>query len=206
MATTRTAAYIDGYNLFHALDGLNSPHLKWLDLWSLAESLLRPNDVLTAVKYFSAYATWMSEAYATHRAYVSALEATGVAVVMGRFKRLQVTCKKCRQSFLSAEEKRTDVNIALALVVDCLQDGFDRAILVSADTDLIPAIEEVRRLAPKKEVFVAVPPRRYKMAREFGKRYELKPGRLAQHLLASAYRDAAGNLIATRPPKYAPKP
>lgn len=42
-------------------------------------------------------------------------------------------------------EKGTDVKIAVDLVVGAFEDKYDTAILVSSDTDLIPAIEEVRK-------------------------------------------------------------
>ncbi len=28
---TRIIAYIDGFNLYHAIDSLGKPHLKWLE-------------------------------------------------------------------------------------------------------------------------------------------------------------------------------
>jgi len=34
-------AYIDGFNLYHAIDELAQPHLKWLNLWALSSHLLR---------------------------------------------------------------------------------------------------------------------------------------------------------------------
>ena len=35
----RVACYVDGFNLYHAIDDLRKPHLKWVNLWALAESL-----------------------------------------------------------------------------------------------------------------------------------------------------------------------
>jgi hypothetical protein len=32
-------AYIDGFNLYHAIDDLEKPHLKWLDLNALSKRL-----------------------------------------------------------------------------------------------------------------------------------------------------------------------
>jgi len=34
---TRTIVYIDGFNLYHALDDLRENHLKWVDLWALSQ-------------------------------------------------------------------------------------------------------------------------------------------------------------------------
>ena len=55
------------------------------------------------------------------------------------------------------EEKRTDVLIALAMVQDAFQDRCDRLIVVSGDSDLVPAIRTVKNLTPEKEVVVYVP-------------------------------------------------
>ena len=61
----------------------------------------------------------------------------------------------------------TDVKIAVDLVTDAWNDQFDVAIVVSADSDLIPAIEAVRAqfgsdrpLSSTKRVVVAFPPGR----------------------------------------------
>ena len=200
----RTFVYVDGFNLFHALDEFGRPHLKWLNLRALSESLLRPGDQLVRVNYYTAYATWMDQACAVHRDYVKALRHVGVNVVFGKFKRKYVTCKKCYRQFTAMEEKRTDVNIAMDLVVDGLLDKYDRAILISADTDLVATVERARELKPGKEIFVAVPPGRMRRAREFGKRFLLGPVRLGQSLLAAEYTDADGAVIVRRPPKYDP--
>ena len=67
----RVAAFIDGFNLYHAILNLRAPHLKWLDLWALSDAfVLRRTQLLTDVYYFSAYATWLPGAYRRHRTYV----------------------------------------------------------------------------------------------------------------------------------------
>ena len=58
------------------------------------------------------------------------------------------------------EEKETDVNIAVALVEDAVQDRYDTALLLSADSDLCPAIRSVKRQRPDKRIVVAFPPNR----------------------------------------------
>jgi len=84
MNTKRVAIYVDGFNLYHALDDLGEDHLKWLNLWALGETLLPDggSEALTSVKYFSAYATWRERSYRLHQRYVAALKACGVTVVM----------------------------------------------------------------------------------------------------------------------------
>ena len=42
---------------------------------------------------------------------------------------------------LRTEEKRTDVNLATMLMVDCVDDVFDEAVVISNDSDLALPIE-----------------------------------------------------------------
>ena len=55
------------------------------------------------------------------------------------------------------EEKQTDVNIALQLLQLAILDQYDRAIILSGDTDLIPAIKAVRLTFPHKQIGVILP-------------------------------------------------
>ena len=51
------------------------------------------------------------------------------------------------------KDKRTDVNIAVDMLVDAFYNRYDKAVLLSGDTDFIKAVDEVRNL--KKTVFIA---------------------------------------------------
>ncbi|MCL5016379.1 MAG: NYN domain-containing protein [Patescibacteria group bacterium] len=48
-------------------------------------------------------------------------------------------------------EKGTDVKISIDLVIEAIEDLYDTAILISSDTDLIPALQYVRRKNKKIE-------------------------------------------------------
>src|SRR5262249_28267056 len=52
-------------------------------------------------------------------------------------------------------------SIAISLVEDAVEDRYDTAILMSGDSDLIPAIKATKRLAAPKRVIVAFPPNRH---------------------------------------------
>jgi len=157
----RVVLYVDGFNLYHALDELNAPQLKWLDLRALGRVFVDPQvHDLVGVKYFSAYATWRADSMMRHRLYVAALEAHGVEAVMGRFKERHRRCPKCDRSYLTHEEKETDVNIGINLVGDAHHNRFDRALLCSNDSDLAPVVAQVRRDFPGKSVRILTPPGR----------------------------------------------
>jgi len=200
----RVISYIDGFNLYHAIDELRKPKLKWVDLWCLSESLLRGGERLVGVNYFSAFATWMPDRYARHRAYVRALRHRGVTPHMAKFKEKTQKCFGCGNTWISREEKETDVHIAVRLVSDGLNDLFDRAILITADSDLKPAVSTVRSERPKKEVFIAAPPGRYGYARDLNPHMAITAGRVAKCLLPKRLQDAKGKLVAERPAAYDP--
>jgi uncharacterized LabA/DUF88 family protein len=73
-----------------------------------------------------------------------------VTIVDGRFQGKQRQCWQCGSEWLVHEERETDVNIAVALVEDTVLDRYDTALLISADSDLRPAIGAIRRLRPEK--------------------------------------------------------
>jgi uncharacterized LabA/DUF88 family protein len=199
---TRTIVYIDGFNLYHSVDDLGEPHLKWLDLRSLSEKLLRGDQQLVAVKYFTAYATWRPASYRRHQRYVEALEARGVTPIVGRFKVKTVHCHaKCRLPYITHEEKETDVNIGVHLMADALRDRFDRALVISADTDLNSAVACTRLEAPAKRVDIVAPPGR--KGRNSAALFEVTKGRVRSSLLPREIITADGSTI-VRPPAYDP--
>lgn len=175
--------YIDGFNLYHAIDSLGNPSLKWLDLRALAESILRKDEVLREVKYFTAYATWRPDSYSKHRSYVAALEARGVNVILGQFKEKPRHCASCKHRWIGHEEKETDVQIAVHMVADAMSNLVDRVVLISADTDLAPPIKMIAQVRPQCEVFVAAPPKRLAKCRSLGPKLEITAGRLRKCLL-----------------------
>lgn len=197
--------YIDGFNLYHAIDDLKKPHLKWLDVVALGQSLLRPKEVLKEVKYFSAYATWMPDRFSRHRAYVDAIKANGASVHMAKFKEKPRTCRSCGTTWIGHEEKETDVQIAVHMVADAFNGAADRLIAITADTDLGPAIRMIAQNVPNKEVFVAAPPKRKKKCHSLGPKLEISPNRIAGCLLPEVVTMANGATV-IRPPSYNPPP
>jgi len=172
MTKKRVMAYIDGYNLYHGLvDLAEGPYgkpnpklnyLKWLDLRSLIQAFTsKSKEELVKIYYFSAYATWKPDALSRHRAYVAALESTGITVVMGSFKKKLAVCKACNVQYSKHEEKETDVNIALKLLRDAMEKSFDKAIIVTGDSDIKPAIREVKEYDPNLTIAALLPNSRF---------------------------------------------
>jgi uncharacterized LabA/DUF88 family protein len=150
-------AFIDGFNLYHALDAPSYRQFKWISLAKLMRCYLMAGDTLEGIEYFTTLATWDPAKVARHRLFIRVNEEQGVAVTYGEFKRKDRFCTLCNRQFKSREEKQTDVNIALRLLEVAIQDRYDKAILVSGDTDLIPALKAVTRTFPNKKVGVVIP-------------------------------------------------
>ena len=123
-------------------------------------SLLRPNQRLTAVHYFTALVRGPSQQ--RQSLYLQALEAHCdlTLVHVGRFLAKRVDCRNCGHSHVSYEEKESDVSLAVKMVEDAALDAFDQAMIVSGDSDMTPAIRSVRRIAPAKRLIAVFPPRR----------------------------------------------
>lgn len=160
----KIAFLIDGFNLYHALDYCHAiaehhryQKYKWLNLRKLANLFVGSVDTLSEVLYFAALATWMPEKTERHKLFIRAQESEGVSVIYGEFKRKDKKCSLCRRRFSTFEEKQTDVNIAIYLLQLAIQDRYDRAVIVSGDTDLIPAIRAVRAPFPNKQIGIMIP-------------------------------------------------
>jgi uncharacterized LabA/DUF88 family protein len=214
----RVAFFVDGFNLYHSIDDLdrdpqtrqnrNTKHfLKWLDLKSLANALIKPDkEIVTQGFYFSAHAHWLSsESQQRQRLYLSALRSTGMTTVMGRFKKSFQSCPKCKHQRHSYHEKESDVNLAVHLVKLAFENRFDKAIVFTADTDLAPAIREVRQSFPAKEVRIAIPEKRLNrtsaLEHAASGRIRLTESHFARNLLPEKIMLPNGSTL-QRPEKY----
>jgi uncharacterized LabA/DUF88 family protein len=156
---TRVAVFIDGFNVYHALqEKLQWHKYKWLDYGALARCYLGGKETLAAIYLFTALATWNQEKVKRHRTYLRALEAGGIKVVVGKFKRKDSVCRAaCKQPFHTFVEKLTDVNIAVQLFRGSYVDEYDKAILITGDTDILLAVKMAHDLFPTKRMGVVVP-------------------------------------------------
>lgn len=159
----RASVYIDGFNLYHGLkEHSKARAYRWLNLWSLSESLLLPGHQLERVVYFTSLPPWDQQKIARHQVYMDALRSTGVMVMEGRFQKDTRKCfAVCQLPFEVYVEKLTDVNIATRMIEDAVLNRTDWIYLITGDADQAPAIRTIRVLAPRKAVRVIFPPRRH---------------------------------------------
>ncbi len=158
----RVIFYVDGFNLYHSLLDASSKSrfgakLKWLDIHKLMTSFLSRNEQLIQIKYFSAIFEANPQKANRHRRYIKVLKDKKIKVILGKFKHKDLYCKRCHRNYRSTEEKRTDVNIALHILQDAYKNRYDTIILVSGDTDLIPAIKMLKADFPTKKIGVIFP-------------------------------------------------
>jgi len=154
----RVVVFIDGFNIYHAIDCNPEWHVyKWLDFAKLAMLFVPKTEKIEEILYFTALATWMPEKMARHRVFIKAIELQGVNSIYGVFKVRDKFCNNCEEWYTAHEEKQTDVNIATHLFKLAVEDRFDKALIISGDSDLVPAIKAVRTTFPTKQVGVVIP-------------------------------------------------
>ncbi|HCL55761.1 MAG TPA: hypothetical protein DHW82_01960 [Spirochaetia bacterium] len=155
--------FIDGYNLYHSLINKKYSHLKkykWLDLKSLANNLImKKTQIVSDIYYFTSY-HWdnYKNKIDRHKEYIKALENSGVKVIFGKFKEKTRRCSNCKKDFKTHEEKQTDVNIALHLLNLAYKEEYHGAFILSGDSDLIPAIKNVKKEFSEKKITIILPP------------------------------------------------
>ena len=154
----RIAFFIDGFNLFHALDNNPLYHkYKWLDLTKLSNCFVTKKDKTENIYYFTALATWSQSKMKKHKKYIKVLELNNVNVIYGEFRKKDKFCPLCKRTYKTFEEKQTDVNIAIQLFELAIKDKYDTAIIVSGDSDLIPSIQAVKTTFPNKSIGIVIP-------------------------------------------------
>jgi uncharacterized LabA/DUF88 family protein len=167
----RVVFLVDGLNLYHSLREAQirvRRRLTDLDVVSFCRSYLHAlpgNATLQGTHYFSALAHHLESRHpgqvAGQLAYFSALESTGVSVHLGQFKAVQMRCPICHSEYIRWEEKETDVSIGAALLSLVCRDACDTVVLVTGDTDLLPAMWAARELDSTKRLAVMLPYRRF---------------------------------------------
>lgn len=228
----RAAFYVDGFNLYHGISDLqqhptktnptppSKAHLKWFSIWDFAEFVTKPlGEDIVKIRYFSALATHRPQGVGRHQTYLRALKSTGVEYQLGSFK-----AKKKRMSFsnldqngepyatakfnwTSYEEKETDVNIAIQMVQDAIDGVADVFYVISADTDLAPAVKMIQARYPHIEYVPVLPPNRAqnnelkRLSSRPGRHIEMSERNVAKCRLPEQITDATG--LFECPPEYA---
>ena len=177
-ASRRTAVYIDGYNLYYGR--LRGTSHKWLDVVALFEQILKiqdPGSTLAAVRFFTApalarFAAHGQASMVAQQSYHRALEARHPAlfsITLGThsfdnsgtklptFVPGQPFDRDVRSHVWKLEEKKTDVNLAMAMYRDAAKGRVDQVVLCSNDSDAEPVLEVLREDFPALIIGVVTP-------------------------------------------------
>ena len=169
-----TIVYIDGYNLFYGR--LRHTAFKWLDPFKLFNTMARiqnPSADILKIKYFTApvkanFASHGQDSAKSQNAYHRALEHVYKdnleiiygyhTVELGYPPRYQKPINKDdRVEVWKFEEKQTDVNIALHMYKDAINENCSQQILVSNDSDLELPLKLIREDKPVLTLGLIIP-------------------------------------------------
>ena len=139
MSEKRVAIFIDGGNFYRKIrqDGLGPKGVKF-NYVKFAEFLARGRKISSKSYYIGVVRNHDNSAKSqkmveSQQKLLSGLENDSYEIKRGKI----VYDNKIR-------EKGVDVQIAIDLVIGAVENNYDTAIIVSSDTDLIPAIKYVR--------------------------------------------------------------
>ena len=162
---TRVTFYVDGFNFYYGLRTAKQVDKKWyagywIDLVKFFGMFLGEGQVLEKVIYFTA--SPLSREKSRHQsALLNAnrlLNGSKFEVVRGKYIAKEVQCRKCKFVNLIPEEKKTDVNLSIRMIADCVRGETDMVVPVSGDSDLLPPVEFIQRNYPAVKVKAYFPP------------------------------------------------
>jgi uncharacterized LabA/DUF88 family protein len=169
----RVLAYIDGFNFYFGLRDSGLRRYLWLNLHKMAERLLLPDQTLVKTKYFTSRISGARPGDAPDRAtdrnakrkrQQTFLEALGtvpeIEIFYGKYMEQDAKCSKCGDIRSVPSEKMTDVCIATEMIMDAFANAYDTALLISADSDLVPPVTSILSRIGYKRIVVAFPPGR----------------------------------------------
>ena len=154
----RVILFIDGNNFYYKLKDLTSnkgEFLKLLDFdyQGFAKNLIKEN-VLVEIRYYIGAVKRQNginkekseKLYANQQKLLAKLQQQNIPVILGNL--IQHPDK-------SFHEKGVDVRLAVEMIRFAREDKYDMAYLLSSDTDLVPAVEEIKSFK-KQVVYIGV--------------------------------------------------
>jgi uncharacterized LabA/DUF88 family protein len=164
----RVTFYIDGFNFYFGLRRTRKADKRWgisywIDVVKLCNSFLSEEQTLEKVIYFTA-SPLSPERNSRQSAFLNAnklLNGERFEIVRGKYLEKTITCPYCKGTISRPEEKKTDVNISVRMVADCVLGRTDKIVLISADSDLIPPLEFIQEHYKQIGIKVYFPPSNY---------------------------------------------
>jgi uncharacterized LabA/DUF88 family protein len=161
----RVCVYVDGFNFYYGIKRQKKidadwQRFYWIDFVKLFNYFLGSNQVLSKVIYFTAHPLNDNKRIRQEALFNAnkLLNGDKFEIIKGKYADRQIICPRCDYPINKPEEKRTDVNIAVRMIEDCILDNVDLIILVSADSDLVPPLEFIQKHFSNKKIKVHFPP------------------------------------------------
>ncbi len=189
MAERRVFAYFDGSNFYHNCK--NNYGITNINFLNMCNNLLdMAKEKLVRIKYFNSPVNKQENpnGYSAQQRFFERIRATPLTTVfLGNLvprplNRIHIkcvscghqivdtlTCPKCDREIKNHQcrklsEKGVDVNLAIQMLLDAIDDKYDIALLFSADADFSPAIEYIVNKLKKSVVYCNFPtPVTYKL-------------------------------------------
>lgn len=203
----RGGFYVDGFNLYHAINDLQKPYLKWLDLRRLAEHLAKGHaHSVERIVFGTAFFPQDFAKRKRHERYNEALKATGVDVLIGHTTKEPARCLACDSRWEQPREKETDINVALSAYHDAVSGRVDVVFVITADTDQAATFRFLRQNVPLVKRIVVTPPGREKSKhlRDLAHaNLGISEDDIDRCLFAAMVQPVAGRLV-VRPSEYQP--
>lgn len=150
----KTIVYVDAFNLYYG--AVKDTPYKWLDVGALCRALLRYENNIVGIKYFTAKVQPRhgdSDQPNRQQTYLRALRTiSNLQIIYGHYLSHVVWMplanptpgQKPFVQVVKTEEKGSDVNLASHMLVDAADNTFDCAVIVSGDSDLKTPVQMVQ--------------------------------------------------------------
>lgn len=146
----RAIVFIDGSNFYHRLKTLIEPiraeaSLLRFNFRAFAEWLVQPNQLMGVRYYIAALRRYNNnekseQLYAAQQKLVGYLQQQNIPIIFGHI---------IRHPDKTFHEKGVDVRLAVEMIRLARENQYDIGYLVSSDTDLVAAVEEVQSFGKK---------------------------------------------------------
>ena len=142
----RVFIIIDGNNFYHRLKELGFKNLSNFDYERLTRFLISKRELVLREYYIGAIKEEVTNSK-------SKKLMIGQQKLLGKLQKQgwQISLGHMLKEKDGYHEKGVDVKMAVDLLVGAYENSYDTAILISSDTDLIPAIKKVRLMKKKVE-------------------------------------------------------
>lgn len=149
----KTIVYVDAFNLYYG--AVKDTPYKWLDISALCRAMLRPENAVVGIKYFTAKVQPRPgdpDQPTRQQTYLRALRTIpDLQVVYGHYLSHVVWMPLANPApelkpfvqVVKTEEKGSDVNLASHMLVDAADNAFDCAVIISGDSDLKTPVQLV---------------------------------------------------------------